>query len=146
MIRRMTIEDVPQIAALEKLCFSDPWSERSIASELSNPYSCWLVWEEEGTVLGYIGSQTVPPEADVMNVAVAPEHRKMKIGSKLLTALCELLHREGIDKLFLEVRASNAPAIALYEGFGFEILGRRPKYYVNPTEDAYIMGKELHQC
>ncbi|MBQ4566183.1 MAG: ribosomal protein S18-alanine N-acetyltransferase [Oscillospiraceae bacterium] len=146
MIRRMTIEDVPQIAALEKVCFSDPWSQRSIASELSNPYSCWLVWEEEGTVLGYIGSQTVPPEADVMNVAVAPEHRKKKIGSKLLTALCELLHREAIDKLFLEVRASNTPAIALYEGFGFQILGRRPKYYVNPVEDAYIMGKELSQC
>lgn len=146
MIRRMTIDDVSQIAALEKVCFSDPWSERSIASELSNPYSRWLVWEEAGTVLGYIGSQAVPPEADVMNIAVAPQHRKQKIGSKLLTALCELLHREGIDKLFLEVRASNHPAIALYEGFGFEILGRRPKYYVNPVEDAYIMGKELSQC
>lgn len=146
MIRRMTIDDVSQIAALEKVCFSDPWSQRSIASELSNPYSRWLVWEEEGTVLGYIGSQTVPPEADVMNIAVAPGHRKQKIGSKLLTALCELLHREGIDKLFLEVRASNTPAIALYEGFGFQILGRRPKYYVNPVEDAYIMGKELSQC
>ncbi len=146
MIRRMTLEDLPQIAALEKVCFSDPWSQRSITSELSNPYSRWLVWEEEGTVLGYIGSQTVPPEADVMNIAVAPQHRKQKIGSKLLTALCELLHREGIDKLFLEVRASNAPAIALYEGFGFQILGRRPKYYVNPVEDAYIMGKELSQC
>lgn len=146
MIRRMTIDDVSQIAALEKVCFSDPWSECSVASELSNPYSRWLVWEEEGTVLGYIGSQTVPPEADVMNIAVAPGHRKQKIGSKLLTALCELLHREGIDKLFLGVRASNHPAIALYEGFGFEILGRRPKYYVNPVEDAYIMGKELSQC
>ena len=146
MIRRMTLEDVPQIAALEKLCFSDPWSELSISEELGNPYSRWLVWEEEGTVLGYIGSQTVPPEADVMNIAVAPGHRKQKIGSKLLTALCELLHREGIDKLFLEVRASNAPAIALYEGFDFKILGRRPKYYVNPVEDAYIMGKELSQC
>ena len=73
MIRRMSVEDVPQIAALEKVCFSDPWSERSIATELSNPYSLWLVWEEEGTVLGYIGSQSVPPEADVMNLAVAPQ-------------------------------------------------------------------------
>ena len=146
MIRRMSIEDVPQIAALEKACFSDPWSERSIATELSNPYSLWLVWEEEGTVLGYIGSQSVPPEADVMNLAVAPQARKQKIGSKLLTALCEALHSQGIDKLLLEVRASNAPAICLYEGFGFEVLGRRPKYYVNPVEDAYIMGKELSPC
>ncbi len=146
MIRRMSIEDVPQIAALEKVCFSDPWSERSIATELSNPYSLWLVWEEEGTVLGYIGSQSVPPEADVMNLAVAPQARKQKIGSKLLTALCEALHSRGIDKLLLEVRASNVPAICLYDGFGFEVLGRRPKYYVNPVEDAYIMGKELSQC
>ena len=146
MIRRMSVEDVPQIAALEKVCFSDPWSERSIATELSNPYSLWLVWEEEGTVLGYIGSQSVPPEADVMNLAVAPQARKQKIGSKLLTALCDVLHSQGIDKLLLEVRASNVPAICLYERFGFEVLGRRPKYYVNPVEDAYIMGKELSQC
>ena len=146
MIRRMSVEDVPQIAALEKACFSDPWSERSIATALSNPYSLWLGWEEEGTVLGYIGSQSVPPEADVMNLAVAPQARKQKIGSKLLTALCDVLHSQGIDKLLLEVRASNVPAICLYERFGFEVLGRRPKYYVNPVEDAYIMGKELSQC
>lgn len=146
MIRRMSIEDVPAIADLEKLCFSDPWSEKSIASELSNPYSLWLVWEEEGKVLGYIGSQSVPPEADVMNLAVVPTARGRKIGSKLLTALCELLHSRGIDKLLLEVRVSNISAIRLYEGFDFQLLGRRPKYYVNPTEDALIMGKELEGC
>lgn len=146
MIRRMILEDVPRIAQLEKLCFSDPWSENSISSELTNPYSLWLVWEEQGEVLGYIGSQSVPPEADVMNLAVAPEARCRKVGTGLLSALCELLHSRGIDKLLLEVRASNTPAIALYEGFGFAVLGKRPKYYVNPTEDAWIMGKELSQC
>lgn len=146
MIRRMSMQDVSAIAELEKLCFSDPWSERSIASELSNPYSLWLVWEEDNTVLGYIGSQSVPPEADVMNLAVAPDARGRKIGTKLLSSLCDALHSQGIDKLLLEVRASNNPAIRLYKAFGFEILGRRPRYYVNPTEDALIMGKELGEC
>ena len=146
MIRRMSMQDVPAIADLEKLCFSDPWSEKSIASELTNPYSLWLVWEEDNKVLGYIGSQSVPPEADVMNLAVAPNARGRKIGRKLLTALCEVLHSHGIDKLLLEVRASNEPAIRLYERFGFEYLGKRPRYYVNPMEDALIMGKELAEC
>ena len=146
MIRKMSVEDVPRIAALEKLCFSDPWSENSIASELNNPYSLWLVWEGDGSVLGYVGSQSVPPEADVMNLAVEPSARGQGIATKLLTALCRLLHRDGIEALLLEVRASNFPAIKLYEGLGFETVGRRPKYYVNPIEDALIMRKELSEC
>ena len=146
MIRKMTLEDVPHIAALEKLCFCDPWSERSIATELENSLSLWLVWEEEGKVLGYIGSQSVPPEADVMNVAVAPEGRRRGIGKALIRELSQVLHSQGIESLFLEVRASNAPAIALYEGLGFEFVGRRPRYYVNPVEDALILRKELGTC
>lgn len=146
MIRKMSIADVPQIAALEKLCFSDPWSEASVASELENSLSLWLVWEEQGEVLGYIGSQAVLPEADVMNLAVAPKGRRRGIAKALLTELTGLLHKAGVEMLFLEVRASNAPAIALYEGFGFISVGRRPKYYVNPTEDALILRKELGKC
>ena len=146
MIRKMSIADVPQIAELEKLCFSDPWSENSIASELENPLSLWLVWEEQGEVLGYIGSQAVLPEADVMNLAVGPKGRRRGIAKALLTELTGLLHKAGVEMLFLEVRASNAPAITLYEGFGFIFVGRRPKYYVNPTEDALILRKELGKC
>lgn len=146
MIRKMSIADVPQIAELEKLCFSDPWSEASVASELENSLSLWLVWEEQGEVLGYIGSQAVLPEADVMNLAVAPKGRRRGIAKALLTELTGLLHKAGVEMLFLEVRASNAPAITLYEGFGFISVGRRPKYYVNPTEDALILRKELGKC
>lgn len=143
MIVRMNESHVPQIAALEQICFSAPWSEASVRSECSNPLSDWLVAVEDERVVGYVGSQSVPPEADVMNIAVAPEYRRQGIGSALIKALTELLHTKGIESLFLEVRASNDPAINLYQGFGFVQVGRRKKYYVNPTEDALILRKEL---
>lgn len=143
MIRKMRREDVPQIAALERLCFSDPWSEASISSELENPISLWLVAEADGVVQGYIGSQSAPPDCDIMNLAVAPDARRQQLGRTLLQSLIDELHRRGTERLFLEVRASNAPARALYASFGFEQVGLRKKYYVNPTEDALILRKEL---
>ena len=143
MIVPMREEHVAQVAALERICFSDPWSEGSITAELRNPLSTWLVSEEDGTVTGYIGAQSVPPEADVMNLAVSPDCRRQGFGAQLLCTMIELLHRQGIEALFLEVRPSNTAAIALYERHGFVQVGRRPKYYVNPTEDALILRKEL---
>ncbi|MBO2526590.1 MAG: ribosomal-protein-alanine N-acetyltransferase [Clostridiales bacterium] len=143
MIVPMSEKHVPQVAELERLCFSDPWSEASVAGELLNPLSNWLVYEENGVVAGYIGAQSVHPEADVMNLAVAPGFRRQGIARKLLNSLIQLLHRQGIEALFLEVRPSNYAAIALYEVFGFVQVGRRPKYYVNPSEDALILRKEL---
>lgn len=146
MIRKMMASDVPQIAALEKRCFSDPWSEYSVASELENPLSLWLVDEREGAVAGYIGSQTVPPEADVMNLAVAPEYRRCGIGKGLMEHLLAALQSAGTQSLTLEVRETNAAALALYTALGFSEVGRRKKYYVNPIEDALIMRKELHDA
>ena len=143
MIRTMQQKDVPQIAALERLCFSDPWSEASIASELENELSLWLVSEVDGRIQGYIGSQSVPPDCDIMNLAVAPDARRQHIGQQLLQALLDALHRRGIEQVFLEVRPSNAPARALYDAFGFAQVGLRRRYYVNPTEDAIILRKEL---
>lgn len=143
MIVPMQEAHIAQIAALEKQCFSDPWSEVSVRSELSNPLSDWLVAEEDGKLIGYVGSQSVPPEADVMNLAVAPEWRKKGIGRALMKALIAQLHSRGITALLLEVRISNLPAQNLYRGLGFVEVGRRPKYYVNPTEDALILRKEL---
>ena len=75
-IAHMTAEHVPQVAALEKVCFSDPWSEKSVASELENPLSCWLVALDGETVAGYVGSQTVMDETDMMNIAVHPAGRR----------------------------------------------------------------------
>ena len=90
-ITQMTRAHVAQIAALEGQCFADPWSERSVASELENPLSLWLVALEDGTVAGYVGSQSVLGEADMMNLAVAPAYRRRGVARALLAALEQAL-------------------------------------------------------
>ena len=141
-ITTMTSAHVAQIAAIEKLCFSDPWSENSVASELENRLSLWLVALDGDTVAGYVGSQSVLDEADMMNVAVHPDFRRQGIAEALVSGLVEHLKAMGSHCLTLEVRASNAPAIALYEKLGFAEIGRRKNYYRNPREDALILRKE----
>ena len=142
-LERMTDAHISQIAALEKLCFSDPWSENSVASELKNPLSLWLVALDGETVAGYIGSQSVLDGADIMNVAVHPDYRRQGIGQDLVLALATALQENGICFVMLEVRQSNASAISLYEKLGFQQVGLRPNYYRNPKENALIMRKEL---
>ena len=130
------------IAELEKLCFSDPWSENSIRYELTNPLSHWIVAMEDDRVAGYVGSQTVLDEADMMNIAVHPDFRRRGIAQSLVEGLVADLAEKNVRCLTLEVRASNAPAISLYEKLGFAQVGRRPNYYRNPKEDALILRKE----
>ena len=141
-IEKMNAGQVAQIADLEKICFSDPWSENSIASELENKLAHWLVAQEGEMVAGYIGSQTVLGETDMMNVAVHPDFRRRGIAEALVKRLVEDLQAMESHCLTLEVRASNAPAIALYEKLGFSQIGRRKNYYRNPREDALIQRKE----
>ena len=141
-IIRMNKEHVSQIAQLEAQCFSDPWSEKSIASELENPLSLWLVAEENGQVYGYVGSQTVLDESDMMNVAVDPGFRRQGIARALIEKLIAELSKMGSRCLRLEVRVSNENARALYARMGFRQLGLRKNYYHNPKEDALILGKE----
>ena len=141
-ITEMKAVHVPQVAALEKLCFADPWSEMSIASELENIWSYWLVALSGEQVVGYIGSQSSIDESDVMNVAVHPDWRRRGIGEELITGLVEALKSRGSHALLLEVRASNSPAISLYEKLGFQQVGLRKNYYRNPKEDALILRKE----
>ena len=141
-LEQMTDAHVAQIARLEKQCFSDPWSENSVASELNNRLSLWLVALDGATVAGYIGSQSVGDEADMMNVAVHPDYRRRGIARELVMGLVAALGEKGVHSLALEVRASNAPAIALYEQLGFIQVGRRPNYSRTPHEDALILRKE----
>ena len=142
-IEKMDESHVAPIAQLETLCFSDPWSENSIASELASRLSYWLVAVEDGQVLGYIGSQSVLGESDMMNVAVHPDHRRRGIAEMLVTALSHDLKERDNVCLTLEVRASNMPAIGLYEKLGFVQVGMRKNYYRNPREDALILRKAL---
>ena len=141
-IKAMKEAQVPQIAALERDCFSDPWSEKSILSELENPLSCWLVAMDGEHLAGYVGSQTVLGETDMMNLAVDPDYRRKGLGKELILSLIEALRLRESRCLTLEVRDSNAPARALYEGLGFQEIGRRKNYYRNPKEDALIYKKE----
>ena len=142
MITEMNATHVAQVAQLEKICFADPWSEKSVASELDNIWALWLVAVEDDRVIGYIGSQTSIDETDVMNVAVHPDYRRRGIAEMLIVNLVEELKKKGSHALMLEVRASNAPAIALYEKLGFLQVGCRKNYYRNPKEDALILRKE----
>ena len=142
-IVKMDESHVTAIAGIEKLCFSDPWSENSISYELTSRLSYWLVALENGEVVGYIGSQSVLGESDMMNVAVHPDHRRKGIAEALVNTLSADLKARDNVCLTLEVRASNAPAIALYEKLGFVQVGLRKNYYRNPKEDAIIMRKEL---
>ena len=142
IITKMLQCHVPQIAELEKLCFNDPWSENSFASELDNRLSCWLVAIADDKVVGYVGSQTVLGETDMMNIAIHPDYRKQGIATELISALIEALNERGSHSLILEVRASNEPAKSLYLKMGFDVVGVRKNYYRNPREDALILRKE----
>ena len=138
----MNQDHVAQVAQLEKECFCDPWSENAIASELKNPLSLWLVALCDGQVSGYVGSQSVMGEADMMNIAVSSQYRRMGIAQELVERLVAALREKDVYSLTLEVRASNEPAKALYSKLGFLQVGRRPNYYRNPKEDALILRKE----
>ena len=138
----MSHAHVAQIAELERICFSAPWSENAIAGELTNPLSLWIVAVDGQAVAGYVGSQSVMGEADMMNLAVAPAYRRQGIGNSLVTKLVDALKSKDVHCLTLEVRASNDAAIALYEKHGFQQVGRRPGYYSGPKEDALILRKE----
>lgn len=139
----MNTDHVSQVAELEKLCFSDPWSENSVSSELNNPLSLWLVAVDGERVAGYVGSQSVMGESDMMNIAVHPDYRRRGLAEMLVAELVTALKNAGNTCLTLEVRASNAPAIALYEKTGFSQIGLRKNYYRNPREDALILRREF---
>ena len=140
---KMDESHVEAIAELEKMCFRDPWSANSIASELHNPLSDWFVAVDKGTVCGYVGSQSVLDGADMMNIAVHPDYRNQGIGYALIERLITALKEKNVISLCLEVRVSNESAIGLYSKMGFAVVGKRPGYYRNPREDAYIMRKEF---
>ena len=145
IIEKMNASHVPQIAELEKVCFADPWSVTSIETELTSRLSLWFVAMEGDKVVGYVGSQTVIDESDVMNIAVHPDFRRQGIGEALLETLADALREKGSRGLTLEARVSNTPAVSLYEKAGFRQVGLRKNYYRNPKEDALILRKELEK-
>lgn len=138
-ISPMTAQAVPQVAALESTSFSTPWSRRSIEEELSNPWALWLVAREGEALAGYLGVQYGPDGGDILTIATDPLFRGRGVARELLKAMSRLLREKGLEWLTLEVRPSNAAALRLYNTLGFRQVGRRPRYYRNPTEDAILM-------
>lgn len=139
-IRRMTSEDAPAAAALEKECFSEPWSENAYLSTLANENAIYLAAEtESGELVGMCGVLDILGEGDISNVAVAKAFRRQRIGERLLTELLRRGTEKGITAFTLEVRASNEAALGLYGKFGFAPEGRRKNFYEKPREDALIL-------
>lgn len=138
-IEIMTETTVPEVAALEASTFSTPWSETSIRAELENPYALWLVAMEGDCLAGYLGTQFGPDGGDIMTIATAPEFRGHGVGKTLISAMVARLKEHHLRWLTLEVRPSNTAAVGLYRALGFQEVGRRPRYYKKPTEDALLM-------
>lgn len=134
-----------QIAALEQVCFSDPWSRMALEEELYNPHASFIVAEDENAVvMGYAGLHAVLDEGYIANIAVSPQHRRLGIASALIETYCRFAAAH-LAFLTLEVRASNAAAIALYTRHDFVQSGRRKNYYDNPKEDAILMERKFDQ-
>lgn len=142
VIEKMNNTHIASVAQLERENFSMPWSENVLTAELRNPLALWLVAVLDDEVVGYVGAQIVPDEADMMNIAVRSTHRRKGIARGLILELLDQLKEQGVRSLSLEVRASNSAAITLYDGLGFNQVGRRPGYYKMPKEDALILRKE----
>ena len=139
----MTADHLDALEQLERTCFSRPWSRKMLAEELENQCAAFLVAEDSvsGRVLGYAGLMVVADEGYITNVAVFPEYRRQGIAAQILQVFLQFAAAKHLAFLTLEVRPSNAAAIALYQGFGFREVGRRRNYYDLPKEDALILTK-----
>ena len=142
-IRPAAESDLPALAVLESACFAHPWRETSLAETLGSGRSLFLLAEQAGEALGYLGMEYVLDEGGITNVAVFPAHRRQGIADALLNELLRRAKGLGLATVTLEVRETNAPAIALYQKHDFVPVGRRKNYYDHPKEDAIIMTKEF---
>jgi ribosomal-protein-alanine N-acetyltransferase len=138
-IRALTYSDLPQVIAIERRAFPTPWSLAMFVLELSKPSGICLAAIDDGALVGYLICSRYDQVWHLMNIAVDPPARRRGIAGSLLG---RMLERAGPGAPYtLEVRASNAAAIALYERFGFQSAGTRPRYYQDTGEDAMIMWR-----
>lgn len=143
IIRLANVDDVPYLAAIDKQCFSDPWSEKSFREEIEeHKLAVYLVAEIDGKVAGYVGMWQIVDEGHITNVAVLPEYRGKHVATAILNVFFTIGKRAKLKSYTLEVRKSNEAAKALYRGFGFKEEGIRKGYYPDNHEDAIIMWKK----
>lgn len=139
----MNYTDLDEIEEIEKLCFSIPWPKQAFAKELLNDLAYYQVAVMNNKVVGYMGMWKIIDEGHITNVAVRPEYRDKGIATKLISKMIDVCVSSEINSMTLEVRESNKIAINLYVKFGFYPVGKRPKYYQKPLEDAIIMWKKV---
>ena len=140
----MNADHLDEVAELERICFSTPWSRNMLAEELDNMLSAFLVaLDDADRVVGYAGVQVILDEGYITNIAVRPECRRQGVAAQLLQVFMDFAKANKLSFLTLEVRASNYDAIALYGSRGFRSMGRRKNYYEHPREDAIIMTREF---
>lgn len=140
----MTADHLEEVAELERICFTTPWSRNMLAEELDNACAAFLVaLDARERVVGYAGLHVILDEGYITNVAVRPECRRQGVAGRLIQVFLDFARGNRLAFLTLEVRASNYGAIALYGGLGFRSVGRRKNYYEHPREDALIMTKEF---
>ena len=140
IIRKMTMDDIEQVIAIDRMSFSLPWPERSFRFELTdNPASrCWVA-EVDGKLVGVIVAWLIVDEVHVATIATHPDFRRQGIAKRLLSHTLQELRKEGAQSSFLEVRVSNFVAQEMYRKFGYEESGVRPRYYRDNDEDALLM-------
>ncbi len=138
VLERLSREHLSGAAALEALCFSEPWSERALELLLTDT-AVGYVCLDAGRVVAYGGMLIAADEGQITNVAVHPDFRRQGLGAKIVQALCSYADKNCLSPLSLEVRASNTAAIELYRCFGFAVAGRRNHFYRKPAEDALVM-------
>ncbi|MBR3894771.1 MAG: ribosomal protein S18-alanine N-acetyltransferase [Clostridia bacterium] len=139
---RLSREHLAQVSALERLCFSEPWSENALELLLGDA-AIGFVCVAGSHVVAYGGMLWAPDEGQITNVAVHPNARRRGCARAILSALTEAARARGALQISLEVRESNAAAIALYERDGYKTVGKRKNFYRNPREDALIMIRNI---
>ncbi len=143
IIRRMRAEDATYVAEIERKSFSEPWPEKEFTKASAADNYIYLVAEHNNKIIGYAGCVFAADEADITNIAVDFEVRRMGIGRRLLLCLAEQAQKAGLANIFLEVRVSNEAARRLYVQTGFEVVGLRKNFYSKPAEDGILMVKNL---
>jgi len=138
-VLKMSKEHIEDVLEIEKRCFTDPWTKKMFEDELLNPLAYYIVLVQDEKIVGYAGFWDIIDDAQIMNVAVDIEYRGKGCGNLIMEDFIKEAKDRNLDTMSLEVRVSNEPAIKLYEKYGFEVQGRRKKYYQDNGEDAYIM-------
>ncbi len=136
------IQDIDEMLKIEKKAFIRHWNKQIFIDELSAENGHYIAISSEGKMLGYSGFRHVLDEAHITTLAVDKKQRKKGIGSTLISKLLSDAAEMKITQLFLEVRQSNAAALALYQKLGFKVIDRRREYYQHPQEDALVMAYE----